>query len=168
MLTVNGNLKGHFVNTMLSVTYLTPTYSFHCHLTKQSDYFNLPKIDTSKSKKPLSIERQMQALSIGSVPFRRQLLPSRSGDFSGAFRWPLCVSIWLLLFHPSHFWRYYRLPLVPWWSLKKHLKTKQRAGLYRSGCITQRIQPVEMNGELCLTGLSTHCVWGSRGGKWRF
>lgn len=128
VLTVKGNLKGHCANRTLSVTHLTPTYSFHCHYTKQSNYFSLPKIDTWKRKRQPSISKGK-----GGHP-RGQLLPPPRGGFSGAFRWPLCVSIGLLLFYPPHFWRYSRLPLVPRWSLKKHLKTKQRAGLYRSGC----------------------------------
>lgn len=171
-LTVNGNLKGHFANRTLRVTRLTPTQSFHCHSTKQRNYCNLPKgrrFKEKKQNKTLSPERQMPAPSAGTVPFWRQRLPSCSGwGFSSAFLWPLCVSIRLLLFYPSHFRRYYRLPLVPRQSLKKHLKTKQRAGLHRGGRNAQRIQPVEMNGELCWTDLSTHFVWANRGGKGRF
>lgn len=151
-------LKGHFANRTLSITYLTPTYSSHCHAREQSNYLNSPKTDTSKwKKKTLSVFKEKCRRPQWATPFWSWLLQSHSG-FSVAHSGDLYVSL-------SDYC--YFIHLTSGDVMDCHLfagkalrsTSKQNKGRFmpeRIQC-TKDAQPVEIKGEPCfpLTDLST-------------
>lgn len=151
-------LKGHFANRTLSITYLTPTYSSHCHAREQSNYLNSPKTDTSKwKKKTLSVFKEKCRRPQWATPFWSWLLQSHSG-FSVVHSGDLYVSL-------SDYC--YFIHLTSGDVMDCHLfagkalrsTSKQNKGRFmpeRIQC-TKDAQPVEIKGEPCfpLTDLST-------------